>query len=631
MSEDQELQRVPESMRDYLKEIFETKKIFLWVWKELITPASRKAAGWYLLLLVLVIVLTSVQPFLLGKVFDGLVAKDAYSLLVCFGGLIICSLLQKVIHWRQSLIREWMLGENMVFNDHRITELFFEKTMGQHLQEGTLLTSSNIDRGRWKIIEVQFMILFESMAVLLTLLVSFLLLWFLSLVAGAIMTLVVAVHLSWSLCLNKHVAQICTPIEKDFRRLNRRRVERWDKMERVKTGGKEQEEQEEMDGWFNRILKDDRKFWFWFIGQCILREYVAMFGLFAVMAYSVWQTWQGNWTMGMLYPLFSWANTLNQNMWQVGYIEQRLSRNMPSIRSMIEALTIPPAFIESADSHMLHQTAPVRVAFENVSYTYPLGDTEEGRRDEKHTVPVVRNLSFSIEPGEKVALIGPSGVGKTTVMRLLLRFMDPDSGEVHVNGCLLKDIRLSSWMKLVGYIPQQSLVLDGTLRYNLTYSLSPEEREKITDDELWSLMRLLQIDFGDRLTEGLDTKVGKNGIKLSGGQAQRLMIGAAAIKKPLFMVIDEATSSLDSTTEKEVQRGLAEVLHGEVSALIVAHRLSTVREICTKFIVLRNAGEVGEGESQIEAEAGSFEELYEKSETFRRLARDQRVLVTCPV
>ncbi|HSD12433.1 MAG TPA: ATP-binding cassette domain-containing protein, partial [Patescibacteria group bacterium] len=191
----------------------------------------------------------------------------------------------------------------------------------------------------------------------------------------------------------------------------------------------------------------------------------------------------------------------------------------------------------------------------------------------------------------------------------------------------LRAVALASWTRLVGYIPQQAQVLDGTLRYNLLYGLPEKERGAVTDEELWDVMRKLQIDFGERLTEGLDTVVGRRGIKLSGGQAQRLMIGAAVLKRPRFMIIDEATSSLDSTTEKAVQEGLAKVLPKETSALIITHRLSTVRSLCTKFIVLRTAEAVADGTPQVEAVAGSFEELYAVSPTFRRLADDQGVHV----
>jgi ATP-binding cassette subfamily B protein AbcA/BmrA len=205
--------------------------------------------------------------------------------------------------------------------------------------------------------------------------------------------------------------------------------------------------------------------------------------------------------------------------------------------------------------------------------------------------------------------------------------MDPEQGSIFVNGCDLRKIDLSSWMQSVAYIPQHAQILNGTIRYNLTYGLSDEQKSFWTDERLWELMRDLQIDFGERLVDGLETVVGDRGMKLSGGQAQRLMIGAAAIQKPSFMIIDEATSHLDSTTERAVHDGLAKILTTDTSALIIAHRLSTVRDLCDTFIVLRSCGSLTNGDSQIEAIGSSFQELYDSSPTFRQLAIDQGISV----
>jgi ABC-type multidrug transport system fused ATPase/permease subunit len=211
-------------------------------------------------------------------------------------------------------------------------------------------------------------------------------------------------------------------------------------------------------------------------------------------------------------------------------------------------------------------------------------------------------------------------------MRLLMRYMDPTSGTIVVDGQDLRDVRLSSWLNLIAYVPQQAQVFDGTIRDNLLYRFT-DEPARVADEELWAIMRKLKIDFGDRLTDGLDTRVGRHGIELSGGEQQRLMIGAAAMRKPIFMVVDEATASLDATTEKAVQKGLEEVLGGHMGALIITHRLSTVRRLCSKFFVLRDCEGLGPGDSQLEASAGSFEELYEISPTFRMLADDQGVVI----
>jgi ABC-type multidrug transport system fused ATPase/permease subunit len=199
--------------------------------------------------------------------------------------------------------------------------------------------------------------------------------------------------------------------------------------------------------------------------------------------------------------------------------------------------------------------------------------------------------------------------------------MDPTEGRILIDGVDLRDVDLGSWLTQIGYVAQQFEVFNGTIRYNLTYGLSEERKRTITDEDIWKMMRTLQIDFGDRLVDGLDTLIGFNGIKLSGGQNQRLMIGAAALKEPRFMIIDEATSSLDATTERLVQQGLEKVLVN-CGALIVTHRLNTVRRICNRFILLDRVEGAG---GSIHAVADSFEALAEISPAFRLLATDQGI------
>jgi ABC-type multidrug transport system fused ATPase/permease subunit len=510
--------------------------------------------------------------------------------------------------------------------DDRITELFFEKSVGQHIHEGTTLAVSNIDKGRWRLLDMQGMMLFEGIPSITQLIVAYVFLCCLSWVAGAVMGIVIFTYLCWSIYLNFRVNQVCTPIDKEFRALNRRRVERWERVERVKVSGKEDEETAEMSGIFDGVITRDRSFWLWFIKQAHIRGLFNATGLGIIMGWGAWLVWTHKWQIGLLYPLYAWSARVSENIWRIGAIEHQINWNLPSVKSMIEALRIPPAITDSTQAVVLDHTVTHKIAFADVSHTYPAEVKKTAEAP-----PALLRVSFTIEPGEKVALLGASGAGKTTVMRKLLRFDDPTSGSVLVDSIDLRTIRQASWRKGIGYIPQQSQVFDGTIRYNLTYRLTTEERTRITDAELWKLMQLLQIDFKDRLTHGLDTVVGKNGIKLSGGQAQRLMIGAAVIRRPWLLVIDEATSSLDSVTEHEVQAGLATVLSGSAtSALIVAHRLSTVRHLCTKFVVLKAANEVQNAESQVEATASSFEDLYRESATFRRLADYQGVAVEAP-
>ena len=208
-------------------------------------------------------------------------------------------------------------------------------------------------------------------------------------------------------------------------------------------------------------------------------------------------------------------------------------------------------------------------------------------------------------------------------MKLLLRYMDPTSGRIMIDGHDLRDIDLDSWLSIIGYIPQQPQIFSGTMRYNATYGLSGDKLKSVSDDYLWEQARMLQVDFGERLINGLDTMVGERGVKLSGGQSQRLMILAAVMKDPKLMIIDEATSSLDSSTEKLVQSGLDNVLSGDCGALVVAHRLSTVRK-CDKFVVIEPMNGSG---GKVVGVGKSFEELFEICPQFRKLAEDQELRI----
>lgn len=607
----------PIRFSSYLKEMRESGAVLAWIWQELLSREGKALLARMLGAMLLASLLLALQPLVFAQIINHAQGTELRILLTFIGALAALAILQLGAHLLQETLREKAWNRTMLSMHRRINELFYEKSLGQHSEEGTTLNYTTIDRGKSRIETIQQMFLFDTGAMLIQLSFSYLLMWVISWWAGLVATFLIFAHLLWSLYLNYHIARETEPIEQAFRAQSREVNERWEKIVRVKTAGKALSEHERLFSWFDDILKKDCRFWCWLIRQAKLRDSIVHVARVLVIAYGAYLVYVGQWQIGTLVPLYAWMTDLSLNLGWIGHAERRINQQVPYIKAMRSALMSPPSFSEEAGKEM-HNEEPIEVSFRDVSLSY-------GEAGERY--PILRDVSFVICPGEKVALIGPSGAGKTSIMKLVLRYMDPSSGEIWVNGSRLGDVRLSSWMEHVGYIPQQPQVFDGTIRYNLTFGLSPERQRTITDEEIWEVMRLLQIDFGNRLTHGLDTRVGKDGMKLSGGQAQRLMIGAAVIKRPIFMVIDEATSSLDSTTERLVQRGLEQVLAGPTGALIVAHRLSTVRSMCNRFMVLRPLEEVPHGGSQVEAEARSFEELYAISPTFRRLADDQHVRI----
>lgn len=253
----------------------------------------------------------------------------------------------------------------------------------------------------------------------------------------------------------------------------------------------------------------------------------------------------------------------------------------------------------AAISGARHTLTAADVAFEDVRFCYP------GRRE----VAVLRGVSLHARAGERIALVGPSGAGKSTIVSLLLRFYDPDSGRILLDGKDARELDLAAVRSRVAIVPQEVLLFGGTIRDNIRYG-----RPGAADAELREAARLANCaDFIERFPEGYDTLVGERGVKLSGGQRQRIAIARAFLRNPDLLLLDEATSALDSESEGLVQQALDTLLAGR-TAIIIAHRLATVRK-CHRIYVLQDG---------VVAEHGSHDELMRRPDgAYRRLAELQ--------
>jgi subfamily B ATP-binding cassette protein MsbA len=217
----------------------------------------------------------------------------------------------------------------------------------------------------------------------------------------------------------------------------------------------------------------------------------------------------------------------------------------------------------------------------------------------------LHEVSFRIDPGETVALVGPSGAGKTTVAALLPRFWDVSAGRILIEGIDVRDLRLEELRGAIGIVPQEPTLFSGTVRENIEYA-----RPGAPEADIVAAARAAHAtEFIERLPQGFDTRVGERGVKLSGGQRQRLAIARVFLKDPAIVILDEATSSLDSESERLVEEAMEELLRGR-STLIIAHRLSTVRR-ADRVVVLDRGQVVEEGRhADLLAEGGVYAKLY---------------------
>lgn len=245
------------------------------------------------------------------------------------------------------------------------------------------------------------------------------------------------------------------------------------------------------------------------------------------------------------------------------------------------------------------QIGNLPIEFQNVSFSYDSGEK------------VLNKISFKASPGEMIAFAGPSGGGKTTVFGLIERYYEPDEGEVLLGGESVENISLESWRSQLGYVSQESSMMSGTIRDNLTYGLL--EADKISEDKLWAVAEMAYATtFIEELPDKMETEVGERGTKLSGGQRQRINIARAFLRDPKILLLDEATASLDSQSEQVVQKALQRLMEGRTT-FVIAHRLSTIVD-ADQIIFIENGQITGKG---------SHQSLIESHELYRSFAKQQ--------
>ena len=282
-----------------------------------------------------------------------------------------------------------------------------------------------------------------------------------------------------------------------------------------------------------------------------------------------------------------------------------------SFERVFEVLDLEPLIDEAPDATTV-PPGPVGVAFDNVSFAYPTADKvslasleEVATLDTRGGEEVLHDVSLAIEPGEIVALVGSSGAGKSTIASLLPRLYDVDAGSVSIGGVDVRRLTFDSLRRTVGVVTQDGHLFHESIGENLRFA-APEA----TDDDLWAALRSARLDALVRaLPAGLDTVVGERGYRLSGGERQRLTIARLLLAKPPVVILDEATSSLDSTSEADVQAALSVALEGR-TALVIAHRLSTIIA-ADQILVIEGGRIVQRGtHDKLLAEGGRYADLY---------------------
>lgn len=537
------------------------------------------------------------NSYLLSKIFD-IVQKHstdtAYlpqALLYVGMGLVLLLIRIVIVRFQGRLeIKQLDLMIQHYLNHQSIAK-FFSFSNGQHINEHSGVKQSIVNSGTTSIQNQIRLMLYQLFPSLAYLVVSLGILFSVNVVIGSVFLTIGIVFTVMMFYLNKQLVPGVRKI-RDRVQLNSRLISELYRYVGV-VKNEAQEHRSLSDVSVAQSKQQDIFSATWLPAMNRLTVIRSTTGVirYCAIAIAVYLLFQGKLGMGGLFLIFSWSGAFMNSLWDLTGIHKNFLLDRINIEKYFQLLEVEPD-IQVVENPIRPTGLYGHIEFKNVTFSYPerLRSYEHAEEGTGQNHPVLKNISFTVEAGQKIGIVGESGSGKSTLGNLLRRAFDPQSGQILIDGHDLRLLDLKWFLQNLGSVEQEVVVFDRSIKDNILFGYGND----ITKERLDELAKIARIDaFFGKLEHGYDTLVGEKGVKLSGGERQRIGIARALAKNPSILLFDEATSALDSISEKIVQESIEDACKGK-TAIIIAHRLSTVKN-CDKILVFRNGVLLAQG------------------------------------
>ncbi len=579
----------------------------------IIVPVFRPMQRSFLIVFLFLVVgvfSDSLYPLLYGKLTDALIAHEGTLAIIMLVALFAQSMIRSVIDFLRQRYEvehiDWEVGLRIM---NESLERICGFSMAQCASAHTGKTREIIRNGRNAMRQLLYVAIYHMGPTLLRLLMALVaLLWF-CLPIGAIALLGTLIYLGFAMWLFMRYRAPLKVLENRSNENSKLFADILANMEVVLAYAQQRHTAEDFNADGQELARQGKTFWREALRWFYVRNSIALVFRNLIMAFTAYLLFGNVFTFGLFVALTQWAMQAVAATQELGQMQHEISRNWAHVELYLQLLNQKP------DITMISDPVPVErlrgdIRFQNVTFTYE-PRAKDDPLEPAEPVVALDQVSFNIFPGQKVALVGESGAGKSTIAYALMRARDPQSGCITIDGTDLRNIELNMLRRRIGYVPQHPRLFDSTLRYNLAYGL--HDQSQATDEKLHHVLRLVKLE---KIAEhgGLDSRLGEGGHTLSGGERQRLCIARALIKDPDVLIFDEATSSLDPVNEKRVQEAI-DAVEGRTK-IIIAHRYSTIRHV-DRILVFDNG---------TLRDDGTHNELVRRSECYRSLLEQQGLL-----